>query len=82
MPELNCADLLIDLSKYLDGDIPAEIVQEVENHLAHCQNCRAVLDTTRKTLSLFHALPKDDLPAPVKERLYKTLDLEKFFPSS
>ena len=71
-----CERLLDGLSNYLDGELPAE----VERHLATCENCRAVVDTTRKTLLLYHGLPQPGLPAEARERLYKSLDLSEYLP--
>ena len=73
----NCAALLGSLSEYIDGELGAELCQEIEKHLAGCDNCRVVLDTTRRTIDLVHApAEKPDLPEDVRERLFKRLDTE------
>ncbi len=78
MPTDQCRHLLHDLSGYLDGEASAEICAEIERHLADCEDCSALVDTTRKTILLYHNLLQPDLPAGVRERLYKTLDLNEF----
>jgi hypothetical protein len=37
-----------------------------------------VVDTLRKTVLLYHALPEEPLPEAVAERLFRRLDLEDF----
>jgi hypothetical protein len=53
----------------------AEICAEIEEHMAGCEDCQAVIDTLRKTISLYRTLPQRDMPNDVRERLYTALDL-------
>jgi predicted anti-sigma-YlaC factor YlaD len=75
-----CHSLLTYLSDYVDGDLGEELCQELENHLAECQDCRIVVDTLRKTISLYHTCAADpqEVPSVVRERLFRTLNLEDF----
>lgn len=75
MNKKKCADLLGDLSAYLDGDVGDDACTQIERHLEHCENCRIVVDTVRKTVYLYRQLPQPPLPGEVRERLYKTLNL-------
>ncbi len=50
---LTCEDLLTYLSDYLDGDLEQELVEAARQHLATCQNCRVVLDSTQRTILLY-----------------------------
>lgn len=75
----NCANLLGSLSEYIDGELSAELCREIEKHLAGCDNCRVVLNTTRRTIDLVHApVEKPDLPEDVRERLFKRLNLDNY----
>jgi anti-sigma factor RsiW len=73
-----CGHLLNELSAYLDGEASAAICTEIEGHLCDCGDCRVVVDTLRKTVLLYHELPKPSLPSKARERLYKKLDLAEF----
>jgi hypothetical protein len=75
--EPHCQDLLGNLSEFIDGTLRAELCVELEQHLAGCKNCRIVVDTLRKTIDLYQQ-PDDDLPEPVRQRLYHTLRLDDF----
>ena len=75
-----CRHLLDELSDYLDGTASAEMCAQIQRHLAGCADCRVVVDTLRRTIQLYHASPRPDLPAAARERLYKSLDLAEFLP--
>jgi anti-sigma factor RsiW len=72
-----CRDLLGQLSDYVDGELEAALCAELETHLAGCPNCRVMVDTMRKTITLYHAQAPAELPADVEARLYKVLKLEE-----
>jgi anti-sigma factor RsiW len=72
-----CRELLDQLSEYVDGELEAALCIELEAHLAHCTNCRVMVDTLRKTITLYHAQVSAELPAEVEDRLYKVLKLEE-----
>jgi len=75
----NCEELLGSLSSYIDGDLPPELCLELEKHLAGCNDCRVVLNTTKRTIDLVHSpLEKTDLPEDVRERLFKRLNLDTY----
>lgn len=75
----NCERLLSSLSEYIDGELAPELCQELEKHLAGCDNCRVVLNTTRRTIDLVHSpAEKTDLPDDVRERLFQRLNLDNY----
>jgi len=74
----NCQALLGTLSEYIDGELPAELCKEIEKHLAGCDNCRVVLNTTKRTIDLVRVPVDEDVPADVRERLFKRLDLARY----
>ncbi len=76
-----CEDLLGALSDYLDGVASAALCAEIRQHMAGCERCRIVVDTLRKTVTLYHNLPQPALPERARERLYKTLNLSDYLRS-
>ena len=75
----NCAHLLGALSEYIDGALSPDLCQEIEKHLAGCEDCRVVLNTTRRTIDLVHTpAEKTGLPEDVRERLFKRLNLDDY----
>jgi anti-sigma factor (TIGR02949 family) len=74
-----CRELLGSLSEYIDGDLEQQLCAEIEQHLQGCENCRVVVDSLRKTVSLYQTTTSStDVPEAVRERLYKCLNLEEF----
>ena len=75
----NCEQLLGSLSEYIDGELTPDLCEEIEKHLAGCDDCRVVLNTTKRTIDLVHApIEKPDLPEDVRERLFKRLNLDDY----
>jgi predicted anti-sigma-YlaC factor YlaD len=79
----HCSDLLRSIEDYLDGDIQPEVCSQLEEHLRGCQNCRIVVDTLRKTISLYHdEACHEMMPEATREHLYRELNLLDFLPHS
>lgn len=75
----NCEQLLGSLSEYIDGELTPELCEEIEKHLSGCDDCRVVLNTTKRTIDLVHApIERPDLPDDVRERLFKRLNLDDY----
>ncbi|MCX6066440.1 MAG: zf-HC2 domain-containing protein [Chloroflexi bacterium] len=73
----SCKDLLSNLSDYIDGDLNDELCQELQRHMAGCENCRVVFDTMTKTIYLYRASTQETvLPVDVRGRLFETLHLD------
>ena len=74
----NCQALLGSLSEYIDGELPPELCKEIEKHLEGCDNCRVVLNTTRRTIDLVQIPVEENVPDDVRERLFKRLNLDDY----
>ena len=48
-----CKELLGQIHDYIDGELEAKLCAELEQHLAGCQDCRVMVDTTEKMLVLY-----------------------------
>ncbi|NOY88426.1 MAG: zf-HC2 domain-containing protein [FCB group bacterium] len=67
-----CLDYINDLNDYIDGQIDSDLYQEIENHLKQCENCRIMIDTLKKTVSLCREgkeLKELKLPPPLEKKL-------------
>lgn len=77
----DCSHLLGSLSEYVDGALGQMLCEEIERHVADCEDCRVVIDTLEKTIYLYHTtaeLEPPNVPDDVKKRLYKRLNLDDF----
>jgi anti-sigma factor RsiW len=80
MNHASCEHLLEHLSSYLDGEASAAVCADLERHLAQCERCRIVVDTTRQTIHLYEQIPRSPMPNAARKRLYKALDLDEYRP--
>jgi anti-sigma factor RsiW len=78
----DCAHLLDELDDFLDEQASADLCAEIERHMAQCGDCRVVVDTLRRTIRLYRALPQPGFPAEARERLYRSLELGRFLTPS
>ncbi|MCX8109569.1 MAG: anti-sigma factor [Verrucomicrobiae bacterium] len=70
---MKCEQLLALLNDYIDGDIQPTICTELEQHLASCNPCQIVVDTIKKTITLYKAGQPYELPPHFRERLHAEL---------
>ena len=73
---IECKHVWNYISDYLDGDLPNETREIVQNHLDHCEICSAILDSTRNIIILTADGRVFELPVGFSERLHARLDLE------
>jgi len=70
---LNCRHVWKEISNYIDDSVSPELREAVEEHLAHCRHCAAVLDSTRNILYLIADQRTFELPVGYSERLHARL---------
>lgn len=68
-----CTKVLSELSEYLDQGIDPALRAEIEQHLMKCNDCRIVVDTTKKTIDIFCNSEPAPLPDDARHRLYDAL---------
>ncbi|MGW8249829.1 MAG: anti-sigma factor family protein [Anaerolineales bacterium] len=74
-----CQHLLGSLSEYIDGELGDELCAEIERHLNECDNCRVVVDSLNKTVYLYQTTSQNlDVPAGLRERLFRRLNLDEY----
>jgi hypothetical protein len=49
---ITCADFMAEIGNYLEDDVAEQVRRQLEDHLAHCQTCTVLVDSTRKTLKI------------------------------
>ncbi len=70
---MNCRNALEQISGYLDGELDEELKRTLQVHLNGCHHCKAVFDTTKKTVELYCDGKLFQLPGTVRERLHNAL---------
>lgn len=75
----SCKEMLITLNDYIDGELDTSLCDELEKHMAGCDNCRVVVNTIKKTIELYREdCATDKIPTEVRERLLTRLNLADF----
>ncbi len=70
---MNCKGVIRELSNYIDGELDAVVKQELEHHLAHCEDCTMIVDQTKKTIEILCDSQPVSLSTDVRSRLHETL---------
>jgi anti-sigma factor RsiW len=73
---IDCEHVWQYISAYIDGEVEAELREDIERHLETCEICSAVLDSTRNVIVLMADDRVFELPAGFSERLHARLDKE------
>jgi anti-sigma factor RsiW len=67
-----CREVVEVLTDYLDGALPVDEREALEQHLLACAGCAIHLEQLRTTVRLTGQLSEDDVPAPLMARLLTT----------
>ena len=70
---MNCKEMILRVSDYVDGDLDEPLRREIEFHMLHCEDCRMIIDQIRVTVRIFAGSQEADMPAGVRDRLHQTL---------
>jgi anti-sigma factor RsiW len=71
---LNCRHVWDRISDYIDGTLDSAVRADIERHLAGCEICSAVLDSTRNVIVLMADDRIFELPLDYSKRLHARLD--------
>jgi len=66
---ISCRDFISELGNLLDDDVATEIREQLKIHLAHCNTCQVLYDSTRKTLRIVTESGSFEYPDPISEPL-------------
>ena len=66
---ISCQDFITELGNLLDDDVAVEVRESLQAHLAHCQSCQVLYDSTRKTLRIVTESGSFEYPDPIAEPL-------------
>lgn len=66
---ISCQDFLTELGNLLDDEVASDVRAQLESHLAECQTCQVLYDSTRKTLRIVTESGSFEYPEPIAEPL-------------
>jgi len=73
---VDCTEVMEQLSEYLDQDVRDELRRAVDEHLHACHDCSYYVDTVRKTVVLYQADRRIEVPMKATARLHAALAAE------
>ncbi len=73
MTKLKCSEVLDQLWEYLDEDARAELTSQINDHLGGCRDCRAEVDSLKRTISLYKCEDAVGTPILLSERVQAAL---------
>lgn len=72
--EVDCDDAISQLYSYLDGELDAVVVAELEAHLQRCSPCLEAYDFEAELRKVIVARCQEDVPGEVRNRIMAVLD--------
>jgi hypothetical protein len=73
---VDCTEVMEQLAEYLDNDVHADLRKAVDQHLHACHDCSYYVDTVRKTVVLYQADKRIEVPMRATVRLQAALAAE------
>ncbi len=73
---MECTEVLEQLADYLDEEARAELCKAIEEHLHACRECSFYVDTVKKTIVLYQADRRMEVPAKATALLQTALAAE------
>ena len=72
---MKCEQLVEYLSDYIDNNLEHELMIAAQEHLATCENCRVVLNSTQQMILLYRERGKtQQIPKERHRKLYEQLE--------
>ena len=68
-----CADVYHHICDNIDQELDSPECREIRKHMESCPDCRAYLDSMKKTVALYRSLPAPHVPRTVHSRLLRAL---------
>jgi len=67
------------LTAYAEGDISEADKEQVEQHIAMCEDCKEELGRERKLQELLNSLPELEAPRYLRQRIYASIERRPIF---
>lgn len=70
---MNCEGLIRIVSSYIDGELEATVVEEIELHLKTCHDCTILVQQISITVRIYYDSDLMDFPEEARARLRETM---------
>lgn len=72
----SCRQVYQHICDHLDEDLSSARCRQIRHHLEECPDCKAYLDSLKKTIVLYRAAPVPAIPPVVHRALAKAIEHE------
>jgi anti-sigma factor RsiW len=81
---VNCEQIWLEVSNYLDGDVDPTLRVAIEEHVRGCQRCAAIVEGTRNIIQIYGDERMLEVPLGFSQRLHQRIDqnMPSSFPST
>jgi RNA polymerase sigma-70 factor (ECF subfamily) len=62
----NCKEIFEKLSDYMDGELPTDLCERIDDHMADCPPCQAFLESLRRTVRLVERVDAPAMPEEIR----------------
>ena len=74
MTDHECDEAISELYRFLDGELDAESIAHVENHLRKCSPCLEAYDFEAELRQMIAAKSAQEMPAELRRQIIDVLD--------
>ncbi len=74
---ITCKDVVDLIMDYIENNLDPEAVKDFDMHIDGCECCHGFINTYKKTISLTHQIPCEDIPDELYSRLSSLLKERK-----
>lgn len=62
----SCKKIFEKLSEYMDGELPADLCERMDEHMADCPPCQAFLESLGRTVRLVEQIDAPRMPEEIR----------------
>lgn len=73
---MTCKEVWLEISEYIDGTLSPKVRAALDEHLAHCRHCTAIVDGVHNVIVLMADKRVFALPSGFTARLHARLKKE------
>jgi len=73
MRSLTCKEVLQHLVEYLENELTPELHQAIQGHIEKCPFCQRLIESYKRTITLFQKANHIEPPEGSKERVKKKI---------
>jgi hypothetical protein len=71
----DCRPFMDKFCESLGEDPSSQLCRELQEHLEHCPDCTLQVNTIKRTVEIYQAMPPQTVPGEVQKRLLVKLNL-------